>query len=143
MHTEIVFTHGPLIVPLLRLESRDVGACVEFQGIVRELEQGRALAGLEYEAHEPMARRHLERIFSELSVAHPIAAVLDPGDVGVAHEFAGNREIRHLVRVKADDPRARRVQCDEVGAHSNEPNLPRSPHDGTVALHGEHSIDNG
>ncbi len=76
MRTEIVFTHSPLIVPLLRPESREVGACVEFHGIVRELEQGRALAGLEYEAHEPMARRHLERIFSELAVAHPIVAVL-------------------------------------------------------------------
>ena len=76
MQTEIVFTREPLISPPLRLESREVGACVEFQGIVRELEQGKALAGLEYEAHEPMARRHLERIFSELSAAHPIVAAL-------------------------------------------------------------------
>ena len=76
MRTDIVFTHGPLAAPPLRLESREVGACVEFQGIVREMEQGSALSGLGYEAHESMARRHLERIFAELAVAHPIEAVL-------------------------------------------------------------------
>ena len=76
MRTEIVFTHEPLVAPPLRLESREVGACVEFYGIVREMEQGSALRGLAYEAHEPMARRHLERIFAELSAAHPVEAVL-------------------------------------------------------------------
>ena len=53
----------------------EIGACVEFQGIVRETEQDRKLAGLHYEAHEPMARRHLERIFDELAAAHPCVAV--------------------------------------------------------------------
>ena len=76
MRTEIVFTHEPLVAPPLRMESREVGACVEFQGIVREMEQGSALSGLEYEAHEPMARRHLERIFGELSAVHPVEAVV-------------------------------------------------------------------
>ena len=76
MQTEIVFTHEPIVPPPLRIESREVGACVEFFGIVRELEQGRALSGLGYEAHEPMARKHLERIFAELAVAHPVEAVI-------------------------------------------------------------------
>ena len=76
MRAEIVFTHEPIVAPPLRLESREVGACVEFQGIVREMEQGSALSGLEYEAHEPMARRHLERIFGELSAAYAIEAVV-------------------------------------------------------------------
>ncbi len=73
---EIIFTETPIVVPALALPSWEIGACVDFHGIVRELEQGRALAGLQYEAHQPMARRHLERIFDELAVAHPIAAVL-------------------------------------------------------------------
>jgi molybdopterin synthase catalytic subunit len=76
MRTEIVFTHEPLIAPPLRMESSEVGACVEFQGIVREMEQGNALSGLAYEAHEPMARKHLARIFAELAAAHPVEAVL-------------------------------------------------------------------
>ena len=76
MRTEIVFTHGPIVAPALRLESREVGACVEFQGIVREMEGGSALSGLGYAAHESMARRHLERIFAELAAMHPIGEVV-------------------------------------------------------------------
>ncbi len=74
METEIFFTHEPIVVPPPPA-SREIGASVEFQGIVRELEQGRALRGLAYEAHESMARKHLARIFEELSRAHPVAAV--------------------------------------------------------------------
>ena len=76
MRTEIVFTNEPIVAPPLRMESREVGASVEFFGLVRELEQGRALRGLGYEAHEPMARKHLERIFAELAVTYPVEAVV-------------------------------------------------------------------
>jgi len=76
MDKQITFTSAPIVIPPAALPSREIGACVEFHGIVRELEQGQALAGLHYEAHESMARRHLERIFDELSAAHPCAAVI-------------------------------------------------------------------
>jgi molybdopterin synthase catalytic subunit len=76
MEKQITFTTEPIVIPPAVLPSREIGACVEFHGIVRELEQGNALAGLEYEAHESMARRHLNRIFDELCTAHPCAAVL-------------------------------------------------------------------
>jgi molybdopterin synthase catalytic subunit len=76
MEKQITFTSAPIVIPPPALSSREIGACVEFQGIVREMEQGRALAGLQYEAHESMARRHLERIFEELGAAHPCAAVV-------------------------------------------------------------------
>jgi len=76
METQIVFTAEPIVLPPLALPSREIGACVEFQGIVRETEQDRQLAGLHYEAHEPMARRHLARIFAELGAIHPCAAVV-------------------------------------------------------------------
>ena len=76
MRTEIVFTHEPIVAPARRVESREVGACVEFFGIVREMEKGAALSGLGYEAHESMARKHLERIFAELAEAHPVEEVV-------------------------------------------------------------------
>ena len=75
MDTHIVFTHEPIVVPPLSLPSREIGACVEFHGLVREMENDRALAGLHYEAYEPMARTQLARIFDELHAAHPCAAV--------------------------------------------------------------------
>jgi molybdopterin synthase catalytic subunit len=76
MNVEIIFTHAPIAVLPATLPSREIGACVEFQGIVRELERGESLAGLDYEAYEPMARRLLDRHFAELEAAHPCAAVL-------------------------------------------------------------------
>ena len=72
---EITFTTAPIAAPPLALPSREIGACVEFHGIVRETEGGAALAGLHYEAHILMATRHLERIFDELRAAHGCVSV--------------------------------------------------------------------
>ncbi len=75
MTATILFTHEPIAPPALTLPTHEIGACVEFQGIVREIEGERALAGLHYEAYEPMAVRHLRRIFDELAHAHPCHSV--------------------------------------------------------------------
>ena len=64
------------MAPHRRMESREIGACVEFFGIVREMEKGAALSGLGYEAHVSMARKHLERIFAELAEAHPVETIV-------------------------------------------------------------------
>ena len=74
METDIHFTTQIIIPPPLRAVSREVGACVEFLGIVREQEGVRSLAGLQYEAYETMARRAFAGIFAELALLHPCAA---------------------------------------------------------------------
>jgi molybdopterin synthase catalytic subunit len=66
----IEFTERTIVIPPLSFSTREIGACVEFQGIVRETEKGRALAGLRYEAYQPMAVRLLDRIFDELGAIH-------------------------------------------------------------------------
>ena len=76
MECEVIFVPGPISVPGKMPAAREVGAVVEFHGIVREIEGGEKIAGLSYEAYEPMARREFDRIFAELSVRHPIQAVL-------------------------------------------------------------------
>jgi molybdopterin synthase catalytic subunit len=76
MKIEILFTHEPIVVPALELPSREIGACVEFQGIVRELEGAQALNGLHYEAYEAMARPLLEKHFTELATLHPCDGIL-------------------------------------------------------------------
>jgi molybdopterin synthase catalytic subunit len=76
MQIDIVFTDRGIVAPPLALSSREIGACVEFQGIVRELEHGEPLAGLHYEAYEPMARRLLRQHFTTLAGHHPCAAIL-------------------------------------------------------------------
>ena len=75
MKVEITFTTGPIAPVAVELTSLEIGACVEFQGIVREMERGAKLQGLHYETYESMARRHLKRIFDELEALHPCESV--------------------------------------------------------------------
>jgi molybdopterin synthase catalytic subunit len=75
MEIEIHFTDGPIVLPPGKRDSREIGACLEFQGIVREMENGGALEGLFYEAYEPMARRRLEHHLAELEREYGCEAV--------------------------------------------------------------------
>lgn len=50
------------------------GAWVEFRGVVRGEEAGRAIAALEYEAYAPMAEREMRRILEDLARQHPCLA---------------------------------------------------------------------
>jgi molybdopterin synthase catalytic subunit len=70
MLIEIHFTSAPIVVPPEHLPSREIGACLEFKGIVRESENDRKLTGLFYEAYEPMARLVLEKHLLELGQKH-------------------------------------------------------------------------
>ena len=70
MKTQIQFTRNAIVPPSPELASREIGACLEFFGIVRELESGQKIPGLFYEAHEPMARKELEEIFRKLGSKH-------------------------------------------------------------------------
>ena len=76
METSITFTQAPIIIPPQNLSSREIGASLEFLGIVRELEKHNVLEGLNYEAYEPMARRILSRHLEELGSRHPCEQVL-------------------------------------------------------------------
>ncbi len=74
MHTHIEFTAQPIAVPP-HTPSPDTGAEVEFRGIVRATEAGRPIAGLQYEAHVPMAERQVRRIFDQLCETWPCQGV--------------------------------------------------------------------
>jgi molybdopterin synthase catalytic subunit len=97
MQTRIHFTSAPLVIPPMELPHREIGACVEFHGIVRELEEGAPLSGLYYEAYEPMAARQMERIFTELAAAHDCMAVIFIHRVG----WVGVGETSVYLRVMA------------------------------------------
>jgi molybdopterin synthase catalytic subunit len=58
---EILLTESPLEVPG-RNDRGEAGALVEFWGLVRRLEDGREIGGIEYEAHREMAEYQLKRI---------------------------------------------------------------------------------
>lgn len=76
MKPVIQLTTRPIGIPPLDLPSPEIGAVVEFQGLVREREGEEVLSGLFYEAYEPMAVTLLERHLEELGAVHPVDGVL-------------------------------------------------------------------
>lgn len=76
MEIEIQFTAEPIVIPPSKLPSREIGAVVEFHGIVREIENEVVLEGLHYEAYEAMARKVMHRHLVELGETHGCAAVI-------------------------------------------------------------------
>ncbi len=73
------------------------GALAEFRGVVRPEEAGAAIAGLDYEAYQPMAEMEMERILRGLTPQFPCEAVTVVHRVG--HVPAGETSL--LVRVAA------------------------------------------
>ena len=60
-HSEILITTGPLQARPNDW-NRASGASVDFWGVVRALEDGREISGIEYEAHQAMAQHQMEMI---------------------------------------------------------------------------------
>ncbi len=88
---------GPKPIPEVippPLTGPGIGALVEFRGLVRGEEQGQPIAGLVYEAYQPMAEREITRIVDALVTAHPSLAVhirhrIGPIKVGEAAIYVG------------------------------------------------------
>lgn len=108
MHVELL--HQPIVLPTTSSECVEVGAQVDFQGIVRRSEDGSYIAGLHYEAHEPMARSMLERILAELSLKHSCEVVW------IAHrlDFVPVGEVALFIRVRAKHRKAALQMTDEL-----------------------------
>lgn len=77
---------------IAQVSDSSVGAVASFLGTVRDINEGRAVQGIEYEAYEPMATRELARIVEEaerrwagvrIAVQHRVGT-LRLGDASVA-----------------------------------------------------------
>ena len=58
---EVSITESPLDLPA-RENDAAAGAIVDFWGVVRALEEGTEITGIEYEAHRPMAEHQMRRL---------------------------------------------------------------------------------
>jgi molybdopterin synthase catalytic subunit len=58
---EVLLTEAPLDAPAQN-HNVDAGAMVDFFGVVRRLEDGREIEGIEYQAHREMAEHQLRQI---------------------------------------------------------------------------------
>jgi len=73
IHVEI--TREVLLARGAASEAGGVGAVVEFAGVVRGEEDGAAIAGLDYEAYEKMARSEMERTARDLAGQFPCESI--------------------------------------------------------------------
>jgi molybdopterin synthase catalytic subunit len=62
---EVSITQAPLDLPV-RENDPEAGAIVDFWGVVRALEAGREITGIEYEAH-PLMAEHQMRAIAEIA----------------------------------------------------------------------------
>lgn len=110
MQIHIELTHRPIAISSSQDESVEIGAQVDFQGIVRGSEDGISIPGLLYEAHEPMARSMLEKILSELSALHPCE------EVWISHrlDFVPVGEMALFIRVRARNRKPALQMVDEL-----------------------------
>jgi len=58
---EVSITHAPLKVPT-RSGNEAAGAVVDFLGVVRRIEDGREISGIDYEAHSGMAEHQMRKL---------------------------------------------------------------------------------
>jgi len=73
--SEISLTQAPLDLPR-RENQLTSGAVVDFWGIVRALEDGREITGIDYEAHPTMAEHQMRRIAEKAVAKFDLARVL-------------------------------------------------------------------
>jgi molybdopterin synthase catalytic subunit len=92
---EIVLTDAPLKAPENDLLS--AGAVMDFSGIVRRLEDGRQIDGIEYEAHREMAEHQLRQIAGHATAKFGLQLVLIHHRIG----FVAVGEPSLFVRVAA------------------------------------------
>jgi molybdopterin synthase catalytic subunit len=67
----VTITREPIVARGVTSADASSGAVIEFAGMVRGEEEGVAIAALDYEAYEGMARSEMERIAAELSGSYP------------------------------------------------------------------------
>src|SRR5258706_416652 len=85
MRIEIQLTRETIRTDSARLQlgDGDCGALVEFTGVVRDKENGRAIAALEYEAYDEMAIRVMRQICESLAEKQPCETVVIIHRIGI------------------------------------------------------------
>ena len=86
MEIEFQLTSEPIaenIPPPGLWPSARTGAWLEFRGVVRGEENGRAISALDYEAYPEMAGREIQRLLAEISTRHPCLAARVIHRIGV------------------------------------------------------------
>ncbi|HEV2840290.1 MAG TPA: molybdenum cofactor biosynthesis protein MoaE [Chthoniobacterales bacterium] len=93
---EVLITRSPLELPARGADSAS-GAMVDFWGVVRGLEEGREITGIEYEAHREMAEHQMRGIAESATSKFGLAKVVIHHRIG----FVAAGEASVVVRVES------------------------------------------
>src|SRR5436190_1675986 len=93
-HPEILITTTPL-QSRPNIWSGTIGGTVDFWGVVRALEDGRRISGIEYEAHQAMAQHQMEIIARAAQTEFGLAEVILQHRIG----FVATGEASLFLRV--------------------------------------------
>jgi molybdopterin synthase catalytic subunit len=93
---EVSITHEPLDLPA-RENDPASGAIVDFWGVVRALEDGREITGIEYEANRPMAEHQMRGLAEAASAKFGLSKVFIRHRIG----FVPAAEASIVVRVES------------------------------------------
>ncbi len=74
MKRELTLTHDPITETAPQM-SEGMGAVVTFHGVVRGIEEGEAIAAIDYEANEEMAQYQFGLIFNAIEERWPVESV--------------------------------------------------------------------
>jgi molybdopterin synthase catalytic subunit len=110
---EVLLTEAPLHAPQ---QDHDVyaGAIVDFCGVVRKLEDGREIAGIEYEAHREMAERQLSQIADEAAATFELRLVVIHHRIGFIAVGEPSLFVRVASRHRSEGFRASQWIVDEL-----------------------------
>src|ERR1700747_3437824 len=92
---EISVTEAPLAAPASDMDVVGAGAFVDFWGVVRPIEDGREIEGINYDAHREMAEHQLKRIAEQAAERFELRRVIIHHRTG----FIAVGEASLLVRV--------------------------------------------
>jgi molybdopterin synthase catalytic subunit len=92
----------------------EAGAILDFRGVVRGLEDGRAIQGIRYEVHEIMAQSQLERLGREAAARFALLDVFIRHRVGFVAAGEASLFIRLTARHRGESLKAMVWLIDEL-----------------------------
>ncbi len=143
-NSQILITTAPLTSPAPDWKS-SAGAIVDVWGVVRGLEEGHEISGIEYEAHEAMARHQMEKLVEMARAEFPLEEIILHHRIGFvgageaslflrvtsghrAEAFAASSWMiaelkknvpiwKRILFVRPEEPRPAALPAESVGAH--------------------------
>jgi len=110
---KILVTEAPLEPPPLD-QNLDAGAMVDFWGVVRQLEDGREIEGIEYEAHREMAEHQLRQLAEQAIDKFGLRIVLLHHRIGMVGVGESSLFLRVTTRHRSEGFRASQWIVDEL-----------------------------